>query len=180
MPSNSGEDGPEGPGGERRLLLFLALAGGLALLAAALARARPVGSRARVHARRSPASSISSNWSHLRPEPRERFLYVAGVLLLPFSLLGSYLGARRLLETPRGARLAGRFAPAVGWLAAAGVPILALAAAAAEDRAQLEVYLPGGAVSVAVAAILALRPHPPPGAGSGRRAAGSSRPPSSA
>ena len=96
------------------------------------------------------------DWSDLRPEPRERFLFVSGVLLLPFVLLGSYLGLRRLMGTRFGSRLAGRIAPAVAWLAAIVVPVLVLSAVAAEDREQMRVYLPGGAVSVIVAVLLAV------------------------
>lgn len=88
MPSNSGEDGPEGPGGEPRLLLFLSLAGGLALLAAALLVLAPLAP-APVSSEEVARELSLLEWSDLRPEPRERFLYIAGVVLSPSSSSGA-------------------------------------------------------------------------------------------
>jgi len=142
-------------GEEKWVLLALSLVGGLVLLAVVLFALAPLAPRPVTY--QEVISEISLvDPSALRPEPLERFLYIAGVLLLPFSLLASYLGVRRFLGTPFWARLPGRIAPAVAWLSAAFAPILVVSAVLAEDQAKFKTYLPGGAFSVVVAVILAI------------------------
>lgn len=100
MQAMTGETGPNVPGAThvepgrrpaedgRRALLLLSLVGGLAVLAVVLTALAPLAPRP-VTVRDAAREISLVDWSDLRPEPRERFLYLAGVLLLPFCLLGS-------------------------------------------------------------------------------------------
>lgn len=136
------------------MLLSISLVVGLGLLAVVLLALAPLAPQPATKEMVVREFSFS-NWDNFCPEPRERMLYVAGVLLLPFSLLGSFLGVRRLFDTAcRGTRCR-RFAPAFAWLTVVFIPILILSAVLAEDRVKLKPYLPGGAVSVLVALVLA-------------------------
>ena len=165
MPSETNETGPGIPGkrpiepqrpagGGRAVLLSLSLVGGLAILAVVLFAISPLAPRPAT-VQEVAREIVLVDWGEFRPEPRERLLYIAGTLLLPFSLLGSYLGVRRFLGTPFGSLLSGRIAPAAAWLWTALVPFLVVSAALAEDPPKMKVYLPGGPLSVIVALVLA-------------------------
>lgn len=143
------------PPHRREVLLFLSLVCALALLAVALLALAPLAPSPLpldVVARELYIIELSD----LRPEPRERLLFVAGVLLLPFSLLGSYLGVRRLLKTALWRRLPALITPVIAWTPAAAVPVITLAAVLAEEPSQTKIYGPGGVVGGAVALGLAI------------------------
>ncbi len=137
----------------RRVVLLLALVGGLGLLAIVLALLAPLAPTAVDLAQIDQVLMVERR--NLRPEPLEQFLYVVGVLLLPWCLVLAYRGARRFEASAGGRRLMPLLASPASWLPAPLALLLLCAAGLADDRTTLRLYLPGGAISPALAALLA-------------------------
>jgi hypothetical protein len=97
---------------------------------------------------------ISHEWWW--PEPLERFLYVTGVLLLPFCLGAAHLGIRRLRSSPTGQRLTRRLESPTAWLTAPLCLLLLFAAGLVDDREIVRTLTSGGAPSLLAAVLIAL------------------------
>ena len=144
-----------------RVVVFLSLAGGLALLALALLLLSPLAPAA-PDFKMIERDILLVDRKTWQPEPLERFLYVTGVLLLPFCLGAAYFGVRRFQQTPNGRRLLERLASPADWLTAPLLLLLLFSAGYAGftgfdyDRVTTCSLIPGGTISLAVAVILAL------------------------
>ena len=93
--------------------------------------------------------------SQVRPEAGERFLYVMGVLLLPFCLMAGHLAVRRFLKTTTGRRLLDRLLVPVAWLLPPACLVLLFAGGFAEDPDERRMFIHGGWQSLAVGGLLA-------------------------
>jgi hypothetical protein len=140
---------------EHRVLFFLSLVGGLALLALALLLLSPLAPSAVDNVAISREILVLDP-GEVRPEPLERFLYTTGVLLAPLCFFMTSWGARRLAVSARGA--ARRIAPVLAWLSAPLVLLLVFAAGfaefaagVAEGRISVRSCLPGGFLPAIVA-----------------------------
>jgi hypothetical protein len=141
------------PDGESPVVILVSLIAGLGLLALALALLAPLAPAGVDLAVINREVYLDPDW--WRPEPLERFLFVAGVFLLPFCLGGSYLGVRRLLGTAPGRRAVELLESPVSWLVAPLALVLLCAAGFADDRRIVRTLIPGGALSLAASVLLA-------------------------
>jgi len=144
---------PQGSG-EKRVVVLLSLLGGLGILALALFLLSPLAPTATNMQGIEREIAIDQRW--WQPEPLERFLFLTGVLLLPFCLGGAYLGVRRFQRTPGGRRIIARLVSPAAWLLAPLLLVLLLSAGLADNRVIVHSLLPGGMISLAAAVILAL------------------------
>lgn len=141
------------------LATLLSLATGLALLALLLFLLSPLAPPAPdlEDVRKVIAIDPAENgFSFYRPEPLERFLYISGVLLLPFCLGAAYLAVRRLLRGGQADSALRHLRPAAVLFTAAAALALLLAGGLAEHRPALRFFLPGGWYSLTIALALAL------------------------
>jgi len=138
------------------LLSLLVGAALLALALLALSPFAPPPPDLREARRIMATDAFKSGDSALRPEPLERFLYAAGVLLLPLCLGASYLGVRKFLSCARRQLDPLRFEAAGAWVTTAGTLGLLLAAGIAEGHPAVRSLVPGGWLSLAAALVLAL------------------------
>lgn len=138
----------------RRTVALLSLLGGLSLLALALFLLAPLAPTAVDMAGINELITVEPK--DLQPEPLERFLYIAGVLLLPFCLGIAYLGVRRFQSGPTGRRLIGQLAVPAAWLMAPLLLALLVSAGLADDRKIIDLWIPDGWVSFALALALAV------------------------
>jgi hypothetical protein len=140
--------------GVNRVVVLLSLIGGLGMLALALFLLAPLVSTTVDLAGIDKVLVVDRQI--LKPEPLERFLFIAGVLLLPFFLGASYLGVRRLPRVPKGRRIIEQLASPASWLMTPLVLVLLFSAGFADDRVGIRSLIPGGAISLAAAVVLAL------------------------
>ena len=137
------------------MVVLLSLICGLAALALALFLLSPLAPTAMdLNAIEQDVVLIDRQW--WKPEPFERFLYVTGVLLLPFCLGGTYLGVRRFQKTPKGRRLIEQLASPAAWMLAPLLLVLLFAAGLVDERATVNSLIPSGTISLAAAVLLAL------------------------
>ena len=141
--------------GEDLVVVLLSLAAGLATLALALFLLSNLAPAA-VDLKQIGREITPVDPGSLRPEPLERFIYVTGVLLLPFFLGGAYLGVRGIRGTRKGRSAILRLASPASWLMAPLLLALLFSAGLADDRAAVRMLIPGGAISLAAAGVLAL------------------------
>lgn len=138
----------------RRVIVLLSLICGLALLALALFLLYPLAPPAVDFQR--IEQDVVIDWERWRPEPLERFLYVTGVLLLPFCLGGAYLGVRRFHRTAPGQRIIERLVSPAAWFMTPLLLLLLFSAGFADDREVTRLLMPSGTISLAAAVVLAL------------------------
>jgi hypothetical protein len=138
---------------DRRMVVLLSLLGGLALLALALLLLAPLAPTAVDLTGVNKLLVVEPKY--LRPEPLERFLYIAGVLLSPLCLGTAYLGVRRALRGSAGRRFAERLAPPAAWALAPLLLVLLFAAGRADDQGTVSHFVPGGWIALAAAVALA-------------------------